>query len=274
MAFRRTVAGNLFISVGAAAALMGCAATPLGPTVSVMPGHGKSFDAFQSDQANCKGFAANQVKGQADAANQRAVGTAVLSTLLTAGLGAAVGGAANDAGAGAAVGSALGAAGGAAFGAGNTSNDQMNIQQQYDNAFSQCMYAKGEQVPGFAPSVAYRSADPLVQSTQGELIRLGYLRGTADGVMGDKTRSAIAGFEQANGMPADGSPSPQLLARLQSTTTGGGSGATASSGGWVTPGASRSTTTAAGSSDWVAPSGSPAVTPAAATSGGWVSPSK
>ena len=34
--------------------LSGCAQTPLGPTVQVMPGPGKSFDAFQFDQAGCK----------------------------------------------------------------------------------------------------------------------------------------------------------------------------------------------------------------------------
>ena len=158
------------------------------------------------------------------AANQRAVGAALLTTVLGAGLGAGIGGATGDAGAGAAIGAAAGAGGGTAFGAGNSANDQANIQQQYDNAFSQCMYAKGEQVPGFAPNVAVRgpaaAPDPLVRSTQSELIRLGYLRGAADGFAGEKTRSAIAAFEQGSGLPADGNPSPMLLARLQSTPAG------------------------------------------------------
>ena len=75
----------------------------MGPTVMVMPGPGKSFDAFQADQATCKVYAGDQVKGQADAANQRAVGAAVLTTALGVGLGAAVGSAGGNVGSGAAI---------------------------------------------------------------------------------------------------------------------------------------------------------------------------
>ena len=210
--------GRLLASASLLATLAACAATPMGPTVQVMPGPGKTFDAFQMDQSSCKNFAADQVRGQAEASNQRAVGTAVLTTVLSAGLGAAVGGAYGNAGAGAAIGAAAGAGTGAGFGAGGSANDQMNIQQQYDNAFSQCMYAKGEQVPGFAPVMVgvaaspsgygqAAAADPMVRATQVELIRLGYLNGSADGSIGPRTRSAISSFEQTNGMPVDGSPS-------------------------------------------------------------------
>jgi uncharacterized protein YcfJ len=270
MIVRRATAGQFIISVCVATALAGCAATPMGPTVQVMPGPGKSFDTFRSDQSDCKNYAASQVQGQADAANQRAVGAAALTTLLGAGLGAAVGGAAGDAGAGAAIGAAAGAGTGTAIGANGSSYDQMNIQQQYDNSFSQCMYSKGEQVPGYAPvAVAapapVAAADPMVRSTQAELIRLGYLHDTADGYMGPKTRNAISSFEQSSGLPADGRPSPTLLARMQSTPT------------------NASTATASAPANWVAPApagGAPAggmtpaaVQPAAATSG-WVTPGK
>ena len=110
MIARHSAAGPLVISVSLAALLMGCAATPLGPTVQAMPGPGKTFDAFQSDNNSCKAFAGDQVKGQADAANQRAAGTVALTTLLGAGLGAAVGGSVGEAGNGAAIGAASGAA--------------------------------------------------------------------------------------------------------------------------------------------------------------------
>lgn len=245
--------------------LAGCAATPMGPTVQVMPGPGKSFETFQGDQASCKTYAAGQVQGQADAANQRAVGAALLTTVLGAGVGAAVGGAAGDAGAGAAIGAASGAAGGSAIGATSSSNDQMNIQQQYDNAYSQCMYAKGELVPGFAPQaappVASAQPDPLVRSTQSELIRLGYLHDTADGFIGPKTRAAISSYEQAHGMATDGAPSAMLLAKLQSTPT------------------SAASATAQAPSNWVAPTGSSTPPPAGsggspAPAGGWVAPTK
>lgn len=219
--------------------LAGCAQTPLGPTVQVMPGPGKSFEAFRVDQANCKAFAADQVRGQADNANQRAVGTAALGTALGVGIGALAGSITGNMGAGAALGGAAGIGVGTGIGAGNSGNEQYNIQQQYDNAFAQCMFAKGEDVPGYqhyvsTPAVmpgqtgpmpyqggASYGPDPaLVRSTQSELIRLGYLRGGADGAMGRQTSAAIISYQQANGLPVDGAVSPGLLARLQSTPPG------------------------------------------------------
>ena len=35
----------------------GGAQTPMGPTVQVMPGPGKSFDAFNYDQSGCRQYA-------------------------------------------------------------------------------------------------------------------------------------------------------------------------------------------------------------------------
>ena len=128
-----------------------CASEPMGPTVAVMPAPGKPFDVFQGDQALCKQYASNEVQGGAQQANNRQVGTAVLGTLLGAGLGAAVGG-----GRGAAIGAGAGAVGGTAVGAGPASQAQYSLQQRYDLAYSQCMYSRGNQVPGFVPSVPPR----------------------------------------------------------------------------------------------------------------------
>lgn len=268
MFIRCVAVRRLTFSVATAALLVGCAATPLGPTVQVMPGPGKTLDAFQADNGSCKAFAADQVKGQADAANQRALGTALLTTALGAATGAAGGSLDGDAGGGAAVGGAVGAGAGSAIGAMNNSADQQGIQAQYDNAFSQCMYAKGEQVPGFAPvQTAYvpsakAAADPLVRATQSELIRLGYLQGVADGYTGPRTRRAISSYEQANGLPADGNSSARLLAKLQSTPTHAAATATASApSAWVAPTGTASATPASASapaaSSWVAPTKSP-----------------
>ncbi len=248
----RVLSSAAFLAVVAA-----CAAPPMGPTVQVMPGPGKSFETFRMDQANCKSFADDQVRGQAEAHNQRAVGGAVLSTVIGAGLGAAVGGAYGNAGAGAAIGAASGATLGAGYGADASANANMSIQQQYDNAFSQCMYAKGEQVPGFAPhtpppppsSGPVAQADPMVRATQAELIRIGYLNGSADGFMGPRTRSAISGYEQANGLPVDGAVSPNLLARLQATPAGAGASTASAPANWVAPAGSGN----AAPSGWVAP---------------------
>lgn len=197
--------------------LSGCAQTPLGPTVQVMPGPGKSFEAFTFDQAGCKQYAESSVAGQAQNANNRAVGAAAIGTVLGAGLGAAIGG-----GRGAAIGAGSGAIAGTGLGMGSSSNEQYGIQQQYDNAYAQCMYSKGNMVPGYGPMMV-NSPPPgppdisLTAAVQQQLIRLGYLRGPADGVAGPQTASAISQYESVSGMPVDGMPSPPLLARLQAT---------------------------------------------------------
>lgn len=194
--------------------LSACATPPMGPTVSVMPAPNKPFEAFQEDQAICKNFADQQVAGQAETANTQAVGGAVLGTLLGAGLGAAIGG-----GRGAAIGAASGAAIGTAGGASYSADVNMTIQQQYNVAYSQCMYSKGNQVPGyqggFSSAPPPPPSDPLVAEVQTELIRIGLLTGSADGVMGPKTRNAISTYEQTRGLPVDGKPSQALLADLQ-----------------------------------------------------------
>jgi hypothetical protein len=218
----RTYPAVRAISHLAAAALLlaGCAQPPMGPTVQVMPGPGKSFPDFQNDQAVCQGFASNAVQGQAQSANNQAVGSAAVGTLLGAGLGAAIGAAGGNAGAGAAIGAGTGAVAGTAVGAQGNANAQYSIQQQYDNAYSQCMYSHGDQVPGYAPAAAmpaYMAGPALVQAVQAQLIRLRYLGGGADGVQGPQTTSAIVNFERTNGMQVDGVASPGLLARLQAT---------------------------------------------------------
>ncbi|MDE8348629.1 MAG: glycine zipper family protein [Acidocella sp.] len=131
------------IGISALLALGGCAATPMGPTVQVMPDPNKPFPVFQQDQTQCENYAQSQVAGQADAANQQAVGVGVLTTVVGAAIGGAIGG-----GQGAGAGAALGAGVGVANAAGTQPNAQMTIQQRYDNAYSQCMYSRGNQVPG------------------------------------------------------------------------------------------------------------------------------
>jgi len=126
--------------------LAGCAQTPMGPTVQVLPGPNKTFASFQNDQAICRQFAEQAVTDQAQGANLRGLGTAALTTALGAGLGAAVGG-----GSGAGIGAAAGALGGGGLGAVRTSNAQRSIQAQYNNAFVQCMFSLGNSVPNSGP---------------------------------------------------------------------------------------------------------------------------
>ncbi|MBV9860081.1 MAG: glycine zipper family protein [Alphaproteobacteria bacterium] len=134
-------AGLLAVAVS----LSGCIGA-MAPTVPVMPGPGKPFDAFNADQAMCRQYADAQIAPLRDQANNQTVGSALLGTALGAGLGAAVGG-----GRGAAIGAASGAVVGTGIGGANAQWAGMSLQQQYDVFFSQCMYARGNQVPGFAP---------------------------------------------------------------------------------------------------------------------------
>jgi uncharacterized protein YcfJ len=137
-------------AAGAALLAAGCASQPMGPTVQVLPGQNKPFEAFQADQTLCRQYADQQVAGQADAANQKGLGEAVIATALGAGLGAAIGG-----GHGAGVGAAAGGLLGADVGADSSSHQQHSIQEQYNNAYSQCMYSKGNQIVDNRPRPVY-----------------------------------------------------------------------------------------------------------------------
>jgi hypothetical protein len=135
--------------VASALALSACAvAPPTGPSVMALPAQGKSFEAFQTDDAICRNFAAVQTDGAspAQAATNSAVGSAVLGTALGAGVGAALGSVGGAVGAGAAIGGATGLIAGSAIGAGNAQAAGGNLQARYDTAYTQCMYSKGNTV--------------------------------------------------------------------------------------------------------------------------------
>ena len=65
-------------SVALALGLGACAQTPTGPHVQVLPAQGKPFEVFAQEQATCKQYAADQVSGQAENANERAVATTLI----------------------------------------------------------------------------------------------------------------------------------------------------------------------------------------------------
>lgn len=130
--------------------LSGCATIPTGPSVMVMPPAGKSFEQFQADDAICRQFAYEQVGGVTgqEAAQRSAVSSAVIGTALGAAAGAAIGSASGNVGAGAAIGAGSGLLLGSAAGTGYASGSYYESQRRYDNAYMQCMYAKGNQIPG------------------------------------------------------------------------------------------------------------------------------
>jgi hypothetical protein len=152
---------RLTVLCGTAFALAACANTPMGPTVQVLPPQGKPFEQFQGEDYSCRQFATNQVQGQADAANTNGLLYGIGATALGAGLGAALGG-----GRGAAIGAAGGAVAGTAVGASSSGSKQGGIQTQYNNAYVQCMVAKGnvtpQPAPHPAPTVVYQAPPPTV----------------------------------------------------------------------------------------------------------------
>jgi hypothetical protein len=134
------IVGILFIA--------GCVRIPPGPNVMVMPGTGKSFEAFEDDDANCRAWAAYRTDpGARRASTDAAVASAAVGTVVGAATGAAIGAAAGDPAMGAAVGAGVGLLGGSAIGADEAERARWSMQQRYDAAYMQCMYAKGNQVP-------------------------------------------------------------------------------------------------------------------------------
>ncbi|SAL76314.1 hypothetical protein AWB71_05217 [Caballeronia peredens] len=128
----------------AALGLSACTVMPTGPSVMALPGTGKTFDQFRADDGNCRQYANQQVGGvdANTAATNSAVGSAVVGTALGAAAGAAFGG-----GSGAAIGAGAGLLTGSAFGVGAAQTSGYNVQQRYDYAYLQCMYASGDRVP-------------------------------------------------------------------------------------------------------------------------------
>jgi hypothetical protein len=140
---------TVILGIAALGLLAGCAMQPVGPTVRVFPAPYKPFEVFQQDQYECGQYASSQVAGMADRANNRALGTAAIGTALGLALGAATGD-----GHAATFGGVAGAAVGGTIAADQSERAGFSLQRRYDIAFAQCMYSRGNQVPGFQRSAA------------------------------------------------------------------------------------------------------------------------
>jgi OmpA family protein len=137
-----------------------CATVPSGPSVMVLPGSGKSFEEFQADDAVCRQWAFQRTgitPGQA--ASGSGITSAAVGTVLGAAAGAAIGAAAGSPGLGAAAGAGGGLLLGSAAGVSGAQYSGAQTQQAYDMAYLQCMYAKGNQIPG-AERAYRRGAGP------------------------------------------------------------------------------------------------------------------
>lgn len=129
----------------AALALGACTVLPTGPSVMVLPGSGQSFERFRDDDAYCRQYASMQIGGKtaSDASRDSAVISGAVGTAVGALAGAAIGGDSRAAGVGAGAGLLLGSA----MGSDSARSSTVGTQKQYDNAYIQCMYAKGHRVP-------------------------------------------------------------------------------------------------------------------------------
>jgi len=127
---RKTIAA----AAGMAALLSfaGGAAAQLSPTVTILPGHGKSYRAFQRDDGSCQNEGNLQAAKVANQTGGQVVGNAIV--------GGIVGGLFGGGG---------GARAGAAAGAGDAvANGQDAAQRRFDTVYTQCMVAKGNRLSG------------------------------------------------------------------------------------------------------------------------------
>lgn len=131
--------------------LSACVSAPTGPTIAIMPREGKPFEVFQQEDQVCREFAANAVKDTSNAALKEGATSAAIGAALGAAAGAVIqGGSSQNIGTGAGV----GLLGGAAMGAMNSAGKQNQAQTQYNIAYQQCMYSKGNQVPSYPAPVS------------------------------------------------------------------------------------------------------------------------
>jgi uncharacterized membrane protein (DUF441 family) len=123
--------------------LTACTSLPTGPSHLALPGTGKSFEQFRADDAVCRDYALAQVGGAGaqQAGDNARLKSAVVGTAVGAAAGAAAGG--HE---GAGVGAGVGLLVGTVAGSDTARQSSYGSQQQYDNAYTQLMYAKGQRV--------------------------------------------------------------------------------------------------------------------------------
>ena len=130
-----------------AALLTGCVMIPTAPMVTVLPGSTKAFEDFRYDDVDCRNYAYSTIAGPSQAAANTAAANAAAGTAIGAAAGAIIGSATGNAGSGAAIGAGTGLLFGSAAGANGYYYSSYGLQRQYDTAYIQCMYAKGNRVP-------------------------------------------------------------------------------------------------------------------------------
>lgn len=126
--------------------IAGCATPrPTGPRVSVMPAPGKPFEVFVAEESQCRQYADQSLGMTPEQASSRGfAASAAAGTAIGTAAGALLGGRE-----GAATGAGVGLLAGSAAGSNQAEYSARDAQWRYDIAYMQCMYAKGNQVPGY-----------------------------------------------------------------------------------------------------------------------------
>lgn len=146
--------------MGGAAALLlvGCASMPSGPRVAVMPAPGKPFELFVQEDRICRQYSEQSIGKSANGYGKQ---TFAESAIAGAAIGAAAGGlmGGNE---GATSGAGMGLLTGSMIGAGESDYGVSEAQRRYDIAYQQCMYSKGNQLPGqrYQNNVSYPPPPP------------------------------------------------------------------------------------------------------------------
>mgnify|MGYP000539558793 CR=1 FL=1 len=134
--------------------LTACVSVPTGPSIMTLPGSGKNFDQFRSDENQCRQYAHQEIGGET--ARQAAASSGFQSAAIGAGLGAAVG-------------AGMGLLAGGLSGSETAKASGHLSQQRYDNSYIQCMYAHGHRVPvsdGTASNTHNQAQNVSSQSTE------------------------------------------------------------------------------------------------------------
>jgi hypothetical protein len=163
----RITALVVFIAVSAVAC------TPKYPLTTVLPGLQTNFTAFKAQDETCRAWAAERTHSNAAKMTLGTVGGTVFGAAVGVGVGALT--ANPHAVINGAIGGGVGALGGGALATRNT----LSVHDQYDRAYTQCMYAQGNQIPltldnvqprDYRPSILYgsgarRYSRPIIYST-------------------------------------------------------------------------------------------------------------
>jgi hypothetical protein len=123
-----------WMAIAALATLGACASTPHAPSVSVLPGGGKSMEAFNADDVACRGVSAQRALDKGPPVDAMGLGTTpavvekrstdALRTDTETGTGSLFGGAPAQ-----------------------EADNSFTAQQRFDTAYLKCMFSKGHQVP-------------------------------------------------------------------------------------------------------------------------------